>query len=81
MEINWQKKSHITYSICDHNPAKTKGASLYRDDDLGLQMEAHGKKRFYFIDDDKREFKTEAELIEAYKQTPKYLRSQMKVVK
>lgn len=58
------------------------GQSLHRDDALGVQMEktwTYRENRFgegkvsnvdtsYFIDGDKREFKTEAEMIDAMKQ-------------
>ena len=66
--INWKLQSHMTM--------RSEGRSLYRDDAIGVQLEAitprrgeceWGKqKNFYFIDNDPREFLTEDELIDAY---------------
>lgn len=36
--------------------------TMYRDEARGVQMERYPRSRWYFIDGDKREFKTEEEL-------------------
>lgn len=55
------------------------GQAMYRDDEMGVQMEVHtpknkrsGKwgvgKTYYFIDGDKREFKTVVDLMKAWEE-------------
>lgn len=70
MKPNWRLRCHMSFT--------SKHSLLYRDDDLHVQMEIHtpyrngvpGKgKTYYFIDNDKREFRTEADLIAALEST------------
>lgn len=72
---NWVASTHISMT--------TYHSALYRDEDLKAQMEIitpktktgefRDGKSFYFLDGDKREFKTEEEMLDAIMEGPKEL--------